>query len=143
MAGSVSLLMAALLGRWIVRDSRHLTLAAASLGRGEPVPATDRHSNTEFAALADQLAATGARLQESRDREGKIESSRRELVAWISHDLRTPLAGIRAMAEALEDDMVEDPAAVLRPDPQPGGPAERRWSTTCSSCPGSRPAPSG
>jgi len=109
-AGSVSLLMAALLGRWIVRDSRHLTLAAASLGRGEPVPATDRHSNTEFAALADQLSATGARLQESRDREGRIEASRRELVAWISHDLRTPLAGIRAMAEALEDDMVEDPA---------------------------------
>ncbi|MGO4784810.1 sensor histidine kinase [Cryobacterium sp. W22_MBD10_FK3] len=108
-AGSVSLLMAGLLGRWIVRDSRHLTLAAASLGRGEPMASAERHSNTEFAALADQLAATGERLRESRDRESQIESSRRELVAWISHDLRTPLAGIRAMAEALEDDMVEDP----------------------------------
>ncbi|MEC5183164.1 signal transduction histidine kinase [Cryobacterium sp. MP_3.1] len=108
-AGSVSLLMAALLGRWIARDSRHLTLAAASLGRGEPVTSAERHSNTEFAALAEQLTATGERLRESRDREGKIESARRELVAWISHDLRTPLAGIRAMAEALEDDMVEDP----------------------------------
>jgi signal transduction histidine kinase len=38
-----------------------------------------------------------------RDRDRQVEQSRRELVAWVSHDLRTPLAGIRAMAEALED----------------------------------------
>src|SRR6202035_3714433 len=35
-------------------------------------------------------------------------TSRRELVAWVSHDLRTPLAGLRAMAEALEDGIVRD-----------------------------------
>jgi len=108
-AGLVSLVMATLLGRSLVRESRDLRLAAASLGRGEPVAATERRSNNEFAALAGELAATGERLRESRDREERIEASRRQLVAWISHDLRTPLAGIRAMAEALEDDMVEDP----------------------------------
>jgi signal transduction histidine kinase len=113
-AGAVSLVMAGLLGRALVKDSRHLTLAAARLGRGEPVSAAERHSNTEFAALAGELAATGERLQELRDREGRIDASRRDLVAWISHDLRTPLAGIRAMAEALEDDMVEDPARYHR-----------------------------
>jgi len=36
----------------------------------------------------------------------------RQLVAWVSHDLRTPLAGMRAMAEALEDGVVSDPATV-------------------------------
>lgn len=36
------------------------------------------------------------------------ETSRRELVAWMSHDLRTPLAGIQAMSEALEDGVVAD-----------------------------------
>jgi signal transduction histidine kinase len=113
-AGSVSLVMAGLLGRALVKDSRHLTLAAASLGRGEPVASAERHSNTEFTALAGQLAATGERLQELRESEGRAEASRRDLVAWISHDLRTPLAGIRAMAEALEDDMVEDPARYHR-----------------------------
>jgi signal transduction histidine kinase len=113
-AGAVSLVMAGWLGRALVKDSRHLTLAAARLGRGESAASTERHSNTEFAALAGQLAATGERLQELRDREGRIDASRRDLVAWISHDLRTPLAGIRAMAEALEDDMVEDPARYHR-----------------------------
>jgi signal transduction histidine kinase len=42
----------------------------------------------------------------------QAERSRRELVAWVSHDLRTPLAGLRAMAEALEDGVVADPEAV-------------------------------
>jgi len=40
--------------------------------------------------------------------------SRRELVAWVSHDLRTPLAGIHAIAEALEDDVVTDDETVRR-----------------------------
>ncbi|MEB0203422.1 MULTISPECIES: HAMP domain-containing sensor histidine kinase [unclassified Cryobacterium] len=114
-AGLVSLVMAALLGRTLVRDSRHLRSAAERLGRGESVAAAGdaaapRHSTTEFSDLAGELAATGARLAESRARERRVEESRRELIAWISHDLRTPLAGIRAMAEALEDGMVEDPA---------------------------------
>ncbi len=38
-----------------------------------------------------------------RERDREVEARRRELVAWMSHDLRTPLAGIRAMAEALGD----------------------------------------
>ncbi|MFV0460851.1 MAG: sensor histidine kinase [Actinomycetales bacterium] len=47
---------------------------------------------------------------ELREQERLMEHSRRELVAWVSHDLRTPLAGIRAMSEALEDGVVNDPA---------------------------------
>jgi signal transduction histidine kinase len=42
----------------------------------------------------------------------QAERDRRELVAWVSHDLRTPLAGLRAMSEALEDGVVADPEAV-------------------------------
>jgi K+-sensing histidine kinase KdpD len=42
-----------------------------------------------------------------------VEANRRELVAWMSHDLRTPIAGIRAMAEALEDGVVTDEETVV------------------------------
>lgn len=49
---------------------------------------------------------------EVRDRERRMEGSRRELVAWVSHDLRTPLAGIRAMSEALADGVVSDAETV-------------------------------
>lgn len=51
-------------------------------------------------------------LHEAHDAERVAEASRRELVGWISHDLRTPLAGIRAMSEALTDGVVSDPDEV-------------------------------
>ena len=53
-----------------------------------------------------------ARLEQSRARERELAEARRELVSWISHDLRTPLARIRAIVEALEDEVVADPAEV-------------------------------
>ena len=68
----------------------------------------------ELAALAAELEQTSARLAEAQAQASALERSRRELVAWVSHDLRTPLAGVRAMVEALEDRVVEDPATVAR-----------------------------
>lgn len=44
----------------------------------------------------------------AREKERAAEQSRRELIAWVSHDLRTPLADIRAMAEALADGVITD-----------------------------------
>ncbi|TFD67317.1 HAMP domain-containing histidine kinase [Cryobacterium ruanii] len=108
-AGIVSLVMASLLVRSLVHHNHYFRAATARIGRGESVISPDRHTSTEFATLAGELAATTDRLTESREREERIETSRREIVAWISHDLRTPLAGIRAMAEALEDGMTPDP----------------------------------
>jgi len=63
------------------------------------------------------LARRTSALQREAEREAaarqaavEVEDRRRELVAWVSHDLRTPLAGIRAMTEALEDGVAADPA---------------------------------
>jgi signal transduction histidine kinase len=64
------------------------------------------------AVFAGRLAASAVWTQAARDTERRLEASRRELVAWVSHDLRTPLAGLRAMAEALEDRIIDDPATV-------------------------------
>lgn len=50
------------------------------------------------------------RLEEER-REREVEQGRRELITWLSHDLRTPLAGIQAMGEALEDGIAPHPEA--------------------------------
>ncbi|HEX5017345.1 MAG TPA: HAMP domain-containing sensor histidine kinase [Actinomycetes bacterium] len=56
-----------------------------------------------------QLERQSRELAEERARSEEAERTRRELIAWISHDLRTPLASIRAMAEALEDGVATDP----------------------------------
>lgn len=114
MAAVVSLATAMLLGRWVAARSRELMLAARSFGDGGTFAAPALQSTAELAALTRELAATSAKLDASRERERALETSRRELVAWISHDLRTPLAGLRAMSEALEDGMAADSGRYLR-----------------------------
>lgn len=113
-AAVVSLAMALLLGRWVVAGSRALTDAARSFGEQGDFSAPASPATAELAALSRELAATSVKLAESRERERSLDASRRELVAWISHDLRTPLAGLRAMAEALEDGIAQDPSRYHR-----------------------------
>lgn len=55
-----------------------------------------------------------ARARADRDRSREVEQSRRETIRWLSHDLRTPLAGIRALAESLADGAVADPPEAHR-----------------------------
>lgn len=52
---------------------------------------------------AQQVAAQSLAEIEKERRQREVEEGRRELITWLSHDLRTPLAGIKAMGEALED----------------------------------------
>lgn len=113
-AGVSSLVVAVTLCVWVVANMRALSQAAERIGKGELVVASTRAGSAEFARVEEALAHTSEQLRLSREREARVEASRRELVAWISHDLRTPLAGIRAMAEALEDDMVDDPGRYHR-----------------------------
>jgi signal transduction histidine kinase len=63
-------------------------------------------------ALAGELAQARQEAEVATDRERAVEHSRRQLVMWVSHDLRTPLAGIQAMVEALDDGVVSDPTDV-------------------------------
>ena len=85
------------------------------IGDGDPPPeGPGRAAPQELARLHRELELTSHRLEEARSARAALDSSRRELVAWVSHDLRTPLAGIRAIAEALEDGVVDDPETVAR-----------------------------
>lgn len=116
-AGAVGVGAALLLGRRVGRISRSLAEVARTLGDGNgnvasgsaPPPAPQ-----ELARLRAELDLTSTRLEEAGVRERALDASRRELVAWVSHDLRTPLAGIRAVIEALEDGVVQDAETIAR-----------------------------
>lgn len=115
-AGTLALIVALVLGRRVAGASDDLAGLARWLG--EPDASLPRNASPggpgELAALARELELTSARLREARARADQTERTRRELVAWVSHDLRTPLAGIRVMSEALADGVVEDPETVSR-----------------------------
>ena len=109
-AGVGALVLALLLGRQVTAGSKALVVAARTLGEGGVFVAPASPPTAELSELGRAWATASAELAASTARERALEASRRELVAWISHDLRTPLAGLRAMAEALEDDMADDPS---------------------------------
>ena len=117
-SGTVGILEALLLGRRVAAAGRSLGAMARALADGGPGTRLGSDgratSPAELTSLADELQSMSVRLAEAQEQTAALERSRRELVAWVSHDLRTPLAGIRAMVEALEDGVVEDPETVAR-----------------------------
>ncbi|GAA4181918.1 HAMP domain-containing sensor histidine kinase [Gryllotalpicola koreensis] len=90
----------------VVGDTRRV-------GDGDVVSATATGWR-EFDEVSAELAATSQRLAEARAQITELDAARRQFFAWISHDLRTPLAGMGAMAEALEAGTAPDPAAYVR-----------------------------
>src|ERR1700760_4206921 len=113
-AGLAGLAVALVIGRSVTRAARKLLGAVHEVGDSGIYTAPAVTLPTELAGLSNGLAEVHDRLGRARAREQALEASRRELVAWVSHDLRTPLAGLRAMAEALEDQVVTDPREVSR-----------------------------
>jgi signal transduction histidine kinase len=68
----------------------------------------------EIADLAHMFNDMAAQLERTEQQQRELDRLRRDLVAWIGHDLRTPLAAVRVIIEALADGVVEDPATVER-----------------------------
>jgi signal transduction histidine kinase len=113
-AGIAGFAVALLLGRRLSVASRLMLDAVHEVGGGGKYRPPAAVLPAELAGLSAELQTAHGLLTEARDREQALEVSRRELVAWVSHDLRTPLAGLRAMAEALEDGVVADGQTVSR-----------------------------
>jgi signal transduction histidine kinase len=63
----------------------------------------------EVASLAKDFNRMARALEEALEREREMEKARRDLIAAVSHDLRTPLASTRALIEALADGVAADP----------------------------------
>ena len=113
-AGTAGVAAALVLGARVAGTSHELRLAAMELANGRRPSAPTSEGTRELTHLHHELESAAMQLTEARDRERAMESSRRELISWVSHDLRTPLAGIRALAEALEDGITHDPETVQR-----------------------------
>jgi signal transduction histidine kinase len=97
------------------RAVRRLTATASALGEGDLDARTGQiEGGPELDVLAATLDDMAARLQRAQERELQIETTRRDLVTAVSHDLRTPLASLRAMVEAIDERVVDDPESMRR-----------------------------
>jgi signal transduction histidine kinase len=100
--------------RQVAADLEALAGTARRLEAGDLAARAPVQGTAEIALIAETLNAAAARLAEARERERRMEQERRDLIAWASHDLRTPLASLRALAEALADDLAPDEATRRR-----------------------------
>lgn len=101
--------------RTSVRALGRLASTARALGEGELDARTgELDAGPELDRLARTVDEMAARLQLALDRERAAEAIRRDLISAVSHDLRTPLSSLRAMVEAVNDGVIDDPATVRR-----------------------------
>jgi signal transduction histidine kinase len=91
-----------------------LDSAASQIAQGEFSTRLPVEGRDEIAGLAETFNLMASQLESAQDKQRELEGMRRDLIAWISHDLQTPLASIRAILEALADGIVEDPETVQR-----------------------------
>jgi len=105
-AGAGGILLVSLISRRILAPVRLLSSAAGGLGQGDltrRVPATGRdevgHLARTFNTMADSLQ--------------KAEQQRRNLVADVAHELRTPLSNIQGYLEAVKDGLLQPDSATI------------------------------
>jgi signal transduction histidine kinase len=115
-SGLTAILASWYLGRAFAKSVAGICRQAMDLLRpqGDAKVGTALPVTKELRSLSMELRRVSDELEASRRREVALDRARRELVAWVSHDLRSPIASVRAMSEALEDGVVDDAASVAR-----------------------------
>lgn len=103
-----------LLGGRIAGAVDSLGAGAAAMARGDLTTRVRADGVAELRALAESFNSMAAQLEAAARERAETERARRDLIAAVSHDLRTPLASLRALAEALDDGVVDDPEGIRR-----------------------------
>jgi len=109
----ISLTLALSLADTLRRAIAVLMRAAQRMAAGHLDAPTPVESGDELGALGADMRRMAASVAEAQQMQRALEDARRDLVSGISHDLRTPLNALQAVASALADGVVaEEPAAV-------------------------------
>jgi signal transduction histidine kinase len=110
----ISLSFASVLSSTFMAPIAQLTAAVRRLAAGDLSVRAPTSGRGELAALAADFNRMVERVEATFQQERELETARRTLVASVSHDLRSPLASVRAAIEALHDGVVAEPDDVRR-----------------------------
>jgi signal transduction histidine kinase len=113
-AGGIAMALGYFLSSALTDRIRLVDQTAQSIAHGNLQARSPVQGRDEIAVLATTFNQMADQLQKADASQRELENLRRDLIAWVSHDLHTPLASIRAILEALADGVVEDPETVQR-----------------------------
>ena len=107
-AGAIAMALGYLLSSSFRDRIRSIDEAAKKIASGNLTSRVPIEGRDELADLAQTFNHMASQLEEAAEQRKELETLRKELIAWIGHDLQTPLTSISAIIEALADGMVQD-----------------------------------
>src|SRR5512139_170536 len=113
-AGGIATILGYFLSSTVTERIYLLKDAAEKLAQGDLQTRVPVEGRDEVATLSATFNQMAEQLQAADQKQRQLEDLRRDLIAWASHDLQTPLTSMRAVLEALSDGVVEEPATVKR-----------------------------
>ncbi len=113
-ASGMAMMLGYFFSSTVIERIHLLKSAAEKLANGDLQTRVSVTGRDEVAALAATFNQMAEKLHTADQKQRELESLRRDLIAWVSHDLQTPLTSMRAILEALSDGVVEDPETVKR-----------------------------
>jgi signal transduction histidine kinase len=113
-AGAIAMIFGFLVSSAITDSIREMGVAAEKVAQGKLDTRLSVQGNDELADFARTFNWMASSLQEVDEQKRRLDQERRDLIAWASHDLRTPVTALRAMLEAMIDGVVSDPQTMNR-----------------------------
>jgi signal transduction histidine kinase len=107
-AGLIAIVAARMVAGGIMRDVEAIRDGLTAVGRGAREVTIETGAHDELGQLAAAANAMIYQLREEEAGRDQSEAARRDLIAAVSHDLRTPITSLRLLADAIGDDIVED-----------------------------------
>jgi signal transduction histidine kinase len=113
-AGGIAMVLGLFLSSALTDRIQLINRAAEAIARGELDVRLQPRGSDEVAELAAKFNEMTEQLQSAEHKQRILENTRRDLIAWVSHDLQTPLASMQVITAALADGLVKDKATEQR-----------------------------
>ncbi len=105
---AIALLLSLLLSKLHVNRLRRMQEAAEMISEGNYAVNLPESNFDEFGDLSKDFNQMASKLQQSNEEIEQLENRRRQFMADVSHEMRTPLTTIAGVIEGLRNDMIEE-----------------------------------
>lgn len=115
---AVGMLLMFILWYFYIRPFNKLSAFASSVSKGNLDVPLNMDKHNYFGAFTESFDRMREELKKSSEREAAANRSKQELVAEISHDIKTPVATIKATCEVMEvkykDEDIRDKVSIIQ-----------------------------